>query len=691
MLKRGRLWVIAVRDSFVTLLPITLFGVMALLLQDFPLPAYRSMMSHWFAPGWQAPLQLVRDATHGLFGLMLCALVAIHVAHRLRGHFSEEIPHIMVGICGLSNFMIFVAAQGPLNAASLGHDAIFFGIGVGIFSAEVLRWAASTPYLKLASMPYDTESIFYHAIRLTTPMIVTGLLVTLGALLFKRIPPLPLDFWHGLVALVQGQGSGAWWLSCIAVLLNQIVWFLGAHGSHFIDTYATALFAPWGTTFDGTLASRPMFNAFILLGGSGATLGLLFAIAIAVREGPARKLAQLSILPGIFNINETILYGLPAILNPVYLLPFILVPLLLTLVTLASISLGLVDFQSTTIPWTTPPIISGWLLSGSWRGAALQLVELALSTALYLPFVRKVETRRQQKQAQNLAETTDAILSEGRFRVPIVSRHDQVGLIARGLLSDLRTDLKNNVFLLAYQPKHAFDGQVVGVEALLRWPHPRHGALSPAVAVTLAEDSGDIHQLGHWVLEQACACKARWNQLGFGQIHIAVNVSPLQLTNSQFVPRLANILKKHGLAPAEIELEITESQHIPDSAVVDIALRDLSQLGIRLSMDDFGMGYSSLLHLRRFHVHSIKIDGTLTRDVLSNTTSADIIRTIATLGRAQQIDVIAEFVETRAQRDRLAELGCDCFQGYFHSPALYEGDCLDYFRRHLPGNGVEAH
>ena len=138
----------------------------------------------------------------------------------------------------------------------------------------------------------------------------------------------------------------------------------------------------------------------------------------------------------------------------------------------------------------------------------------------------------------------------------------------------------------------------------------------------------------------------------------------------------------HGLNPDEIELEITESLHIPDTFVVDAALRDLSELGIRLAMDDFGVGYSSLLHLRRFRVHAIKIDGSLTRDVLSNTASADIIRTIAELGRAQDIDVIAEYVETQAQRDLLGEFGCDCFQGDFHSPALDEAECPDYFRSH---------
>ncbi|RIX48895.1 MAG: EAL domain-containing protein [Rhodocyclales bacterium GT-UBC] len=690
MLKRGHLWIMAVRDSFVSLIPVTLFGVIAILLQDFPLPAYQSMMGELFSAQWKAPLRLIQNGTHGVFGMMLCVLIAIHVVHRLKNDFGEEIPHILVGSSALTNFMIFIAVQGPLNAQSLNHEAISVGIGVGILSAEILRWAAGTRLLNLTAMPYDTERIFYHSLRLTTPVICTGLCITLVAFAFKALPAPPLDFWRNLVDTVQRHGSAAWWLSSLATLINQLFWFIGAHGSHFLDSYATALFAPWGTPYDGTLASRTMFNAFVLLGGSGATLGLLLAIRIVVHAGPSRKLMQFSVLPGLFNINETILYGLPVVLNPTYLFPFIVVPLLLTGLTLGCFDLGLLELRPDPIPWTTPPLISGWLLTGSWRGVAWQIAELALSTALYLPFVKQVESRRLRRQSHNLAETTEAILSEGRIRVPIVSRHDQVGLIARGLLTDLRHDLQRDVFQLAYQPKHALNGGVVGVEALLRWPHRRHGALSPAIAVTLAEDSGDIHQLGRWVLEQACACKARWNSHGFGQINMAVNVSPLQLTDRQFVPRLAEILKRHGLAPDEIELEITESQHIPDSSVVDTALRDLSALGIRLSMDDFGMGYSSLLHLRRFHVHAIKIDGTLTRDVLSNTTSADIIRTIATLGRAQKIDVIAEFVETRAQRERLAELGCDCFQGYFHSPALYEKACLEYFRLHAAGSAANA-
>ena len=682
LLKRVHLWMIAIRDSFITLLPVTFFGVIAILVRDFPLPAYQSMMTGYWGAAWQEHLQLIIDATHGLFGVTLCVLLSIYVAHGLRRPGSEDLPTLMLGISGLTNFMILAFARGPLTSHSLGHDSILIAIGVGIFSAEALRWAAETRWLNPLRMPYDTDPIFYHAFRLTMPFIVIGLAVAAAAFGFGLLPAIEPSPWHYLIEMAQSHGGGAWWLSSIAVLINQIVWFIGSHGGHFLDAYATSLFSPWGTAYDSTLASRPMFNTFVLLGGSGATIGLLLAIAIAAREGPSRKVAQLSILPGIFNINETILYGLPVVLNPIFLLPFIAVPLLLNLLSLAVVNLGFMEILPVIIPWTTPPIISGWMLTGTWHGAVFQVVEICLSTALYLPFVRKVEAGRVSEQFRKLAETTDAILAEGRARVLVVRRQDQIGLMARGLLSDLRADLASQKLKLAYQPKHALDGRVIGVEALLRWPHRRYGDLSPAMAISLAEDSGDIHALGRWVLEQACACKARWNEQGFDQISMAINVSPMQLTDHEFVPCLAGILKKHGLRPDEIELEITESLHIPTTLVVDAALRDLSELGIRLALDDFGMGYSSLLHLRRFRVHAIKIDGSLTRDVLSNTASADIIRTIAELGRAQDIDVIAEFVETQAQRDLLGEFGCDCFQGDFHSPALDEAECPDYFKSH---------
>jgi EAL domain-containing protein (putative c-di-GMP-specific phosphodiesterase class I) len=170
--------------------------------------------------------------------------------------------------------------------------------------------------------------------------------------------------------------------------------------------------------------------------------------------------------------------------------------------------------------------------------------------------------------------------------------------------------------------------------------------------------------------------------MGYQALTMAVNVSPLQLEDIALASMVEKCLRDNGLSPSEVELEITESAAIPNNQTVEQTLHRLSEMGIRLSMDDFGMGHSSLMYLRRFHVHAIKIDGSLTRDILLNSTNADIVRTIAALGRSQKTEVVAEFVETLAQREKLMELGCDIFQGYYHSPALNEAQSQDYFSRH---------
>ncbi len=368
-------------------------------------------------------------------------------------------------------------------------------------------------------------------------------------------------------------------------------------------------------------------------------------------------------------------------LNGLYLIPFLCVPLLLSVITVAATEAGLVTFLQIDIPWTTPPLWSGWLLTESWRGVALQLVEIGLGVAMYLPFVRAAEAARTLRETHAVSVGMKEIAEECQTLGKFVIRHDQNGRIARSLLADLRAAFSANdgALRLAYQPKHDKAGCIVGVEALIRWNHPLYGPISPVVMIALTENGDDIHTLGAWVMAQACACKARWNEAGYQALTMAINLSPLQLEDFSLTSKLEQLLRRHGLQPSEIELEITESAAIPDSHAVDQTLRRLVGMQVRLSMDDFGMGYSSLLYLRRFHVHSIKIDGSLTRDVLTNSTNADIIRSIVALGRSQKVEVVAEYVETLEQRVVLADLGCDIFQGHYHSPALPQAQCLAYF------------
>lgn len=683
--ERLGLWVFAVRDGFITVLPITFFGVLAVLIENLPWPAYQAMLSEVLGAQWRAYLTAIVNSTHGVFAIALSVAVAVLLNGELtkRSPEDEELPALPMAGSALVNFMLCLSTQGPIELSKLGHEGTLLGLMVGVASAELLRLTARLFRSRWWTMPYDTGVILYHAIRLTPPVIVAGVI----ALTFMAVMSVLVPFTGHLLAPVAAwavaQSAGVWMLSATATLLNQAFWFIGIHGAHVIEAYASDLFVPPGLAYDGARVWTPLLDTFVLLGGAGATLGLLLAILLVVRDGPPKRLAHLSIVPALFNINEVLLYGLPIILNRLFLLPFVVVPLLLTLLAVAAAQSGFIVMQTVRLPWTTPPFVSGWLLTGSWHGVALQVVGLAVSTAVYLPFVRRAEAQRQALQSRLFADATQAILAKGQRGQLVVRRRDGVGMIARGLLADLKADLARNALSMAYQPKHDRAGRVVGVEALLRWRHALHGPISPAVAVNLAEDSGDIHELGLWVLDHAFACKASWNALGFGALTMSINLSPVQLTNPALPQWVALRLQHYQLDPRTIELEITESAEIPSSEVVDDILQKLTQTGVHLSMDDFGMGYSSLLYMRRFHVHAIKIDGSLTRDVLTNATNADIIRTIVSLGQAQKTDVVVEFVETLAQREALARMGCNLFQGHFHSAALSEEQCVDYFKRHI--------
>ena len=683
--ERLNLWVFAVRDGFITVLPITFFGVLAVLVENLPWPAYQVLLSELLGSDWRAYLTSIVNSTHGVFSIALSVAVAVLLNGELSKLSPEdkELPALTVAGSALVNFMLCLSAQGAIELSKLGHEGTLLGLVVGVASAEMLRLTARLIRLPWWTMPYDTGVVLYHAIRLSPPVIAAGLisLTTVAAMAF--VAPFTDHLLAPLAAWAVAKSSGIWLLSTAATLLNQAFWFVGIHGAHVIEAYATDLFVPVGMPYDGSRVWTPLLDSFVLLGGAGATMGLVLAILLVVKEGSPRRLAQLSIVPAVFNINEVLLFGLPIILNPLFLVPFVVVPLLLTLLAVAAAQSGFIELQVTRMPWTTPPFISGWLLTGSWRGVALQAVGLAISTAVYLPFVRRSEARRHALQDLMFIDATQAILAKGQRGQLVVRRRDGIGMIARGLLADLKADLARNALTLNYQPKHDRTGRVVGVEALLRWSHASHGPISPAVAVNLSEDSGDIHQLGLWVLDQAFACKARWNALGFEALTMSINVSPVQLSNPELPKWVAQKLVAYRLDPRTIELEITESAEIPSSEVVDDILEKLTQTGVHLSMDDFGMGYSSLLYMRRFHVHAIKIDGSLTRDVLCNRTNADIIRTIVSLGQAQKADVVVEFVETLAQRDALAQMGCDLFQGHFFSPALSEERCVEYFKRHV--------
>ncbi|MTV56328.1 EAL domain-containing protein, partial [Pseudoduganella buxea] len=239
------------------------------------------------------------------------------------------------------------------------------------------------------------------------------------------------------------------------------------------------------------------------------------------------------------------------------------------------------------------------------------------------------------------------------------------------LESDLRRALEQDQLEVFYQPQLAFaDDRIVAMEALVRWRHPTRGLVPPAEFIPLAEETGLINRLGDWVLRAACTQLKAWIGQGLPPLRVAVNLSVRQLLQADFAATVQGVLAETGLPPHLLELEITESTLMENAQDTLAALHTLRELGVRLSIDDFGTGYSSLSYLKRFPVDIIKIDRSFVRDIPQDADDAAIVTAILALAHSLRLEVVAEGVETPAQRRFLHALDCDLLQGYLVSPPV---------------------
>jgi diguanylate cyclase (GGDEF)-like protein/PAS domain S-box-containing protein len=255
------------------------------------------------------------------------------------------------------------------------------------------------------------------------------------------------------------------------------------------------------------------------------------------------------------------------------------------------------------------------------------------------------------------------------------------------LASDLRQAWRDNHLKIEYQPQVGMDGSMTGVEALLRWEHPTRGTVHPDEFIPTAEETSLIIPIGHWVLEHACAQLAAWAQRpDRAHLSIAVNVSVRQFRHPDFIDEVMTCIRRAGIRPDRLKLELTESLLADNIDAAIAKMRNLKDMGVRLSVDDFGIGYSSLSYLKRLPIDELKIDRGFVKDILTDTNDAAIAATIIGLCRSLGLEVIAEGVETEEQRGFLARQGCHRYQGYLFCRPLPLQQ-LEEFMQRLPGAG----
>ncbi len=256
-----------------------------------------------------------------------------------------------------------------------------------------------------------------------------------------------------------------------------------------------------------------------------------------------------------------------------------------------------------------------------------------------------------------------------------LAAHERLDLEAR-----MRRGLAHGEFVLHYQPQRDMKtGALIGCEALLRWNSPEEGLISPARFIPLAEETGLIVPLGEWVLLTACSQARIWLDAGFAPLVMAVNLSVRQLQQRDVVQRIAAILAQTGLPPSHLKLELTESMIMGQGEHALELMQAIKALGVSLSIDDFGTGYSSLAYLKRFPINEVKIDQSFVRDIPHDSSDMEIASAIIGMAHGLNLKVMAEGVETDAQLDFLAKLGCHAYQGFLYSKAVPAAEFTQFF------------
>jgi len=245
--------------------------------------------------------------------------------------------------------------------------------------------------------------------------------------------------------------------------------------------------------------------------------------------------------------------------------------------------------------------------------------------------------------------------------------------------NDLRQGLENDEFYLNFQPQLNSKGEICGAEALLRWQNKQRGLVSPLEFIHIAEESGLIIPIGEWVIKTACKLIKKWSDAGI-KLKLAVNVSPKQFQQVDFVALVLGYLSDSGVDPQQLELELTESLLVANVDDAINKMQNLKSFGIGISIDDFGTGYSSLSYLKRLPIDKLKIDQSFVFDISSDTNDAQIVETIISMTQHLNLSVIAEGVETEEQLRFLYDKGCHLYQGYFFSKPLPEQDFLAFVK-----------
>lgn len=673
---------LCIRSSLIMLIPVLLIGSIALMLKSFPIDAYQEFIGS-FCHGIIATfLSLIYSATFGVLSLYVSISISICYTQQI----GKDNRHPLGPM--IASLVAFLIVSGTMESGAINTE----GLGAaGMFTAVVSSLVASWLYDVLSKktkrrvrlFTEGDDEVFRNTLFALTPTAivaaVAALVNSLSMMLFDG-RNLHMLFSSGVESIFEGVGRNLGSL-LLFIFVTHLLWFFGIHGNNVLEPVCQDLFASAMDVNQQLIAqgmeateihSKTFLDVFVNMGGSGSVMCLLIAIMVFSHRRSNRKLGMMAAIPGFFNISELITFGLPIVFNPIFIIPYLLVPMVIATTSTLAVEIGWVPIAVNHVEWTTPILWSGYLATDSMAGVILQVINLVIGTLIYAPFVKIFDKEMIRDANRKMDQLVDLLKKseETREVVRVLSLRDVGGMVARHLAEDLQTQLIDRKPIMYYQPQYNNKGECVGAEALLRWNHSIYGMVYPPLVIQVAEESNKLIELEKNIFVTIMESMPELAKVLGEDIKISVNVTGTTIQSDEFEKFLVQLSKDYPRYSNRVVIEITEQAALSIQEELIDRLTRIAKRGYGFAIDDFSMGSTSIKYLQTNVFNLIKLDGSMTRVILKNRRSKDIIASITKLSSDLGIDVLAEYVETEEQRQALEEVGCYLYQGWLYSPAV---------------------
>lgn len=679
----------AIRQGLIMMIPLIVIGSLALMLKSLPIGWYQDVLPEILGGRYLQVLDYIFGGTFHIFSLALGVTTSVSYAMCKDAKVKSE--RAVVNDCFILAIITLISLTGYMGVQKEDFSVSAFGT-TNTFMALVIALVSGYLYFKLREAKLlkhilrpetDVDGMYYIAVQSIIPAAIVVGFFAIGDQLFEM-------FFHvdsiqdvlviGMEKLLSCFKGG--FATGLVILISiHVMWFFGIHGSNVLEGVMQSNFV----NVDGVhIFSKTFQDVFVIMGGCGVAMSLTLAILMFSRKKFMKNVAKLAVPGVIFNISEVIIFGLPMLLNPIFLIPFICVPVVNFIVSYGAMYVGLVPVVCSKVEWTTPVFFSGYQATGSMAGSVLQLVCLAIDIAIYLPFIKYFENHSDSNLKRKVQMLVDFIQNEEDKNqvTSLTGREDMLGSVARLLATDLKTAIEKRQLFMLYQPQVDTEGKCMGAEALIRWEHPIAGYIYPPLIIRLAKESGNLKDLEAYIFDTAAMALSSIEKRTGRNCKLSVNITNESLMRDDFESMIDAAVRKHNVSRDHFWLEITEQDALSSSVDISNKLNSLKKKGHKFLIDDFGMGHTSLLYLQTNSFEIVKIDGTITRDILENDRYIDILKSIVYLGNLLNFTTVAEFVETKEQVDLLKEIGINAFQGYYYSQAVTLDALIKWMKEH---------